>query len=114
LIIGFAAVAGLYFLPQHVPIPAVADFFLVCVAACVFGAIVIAMSKRGRGWGDSHRVALVSGALGFFFAIAPLRETHGAPGSVLVSIVAIGGLVWLARRVRKVQAPAMGAAPAVP
>jgi hypothetical protein len=113
LILGFAGVVGLYFLPQHVPIPAVLDFFLICFAAFVLGAILIAMSKRGRGWGDSHRVALVSGALGFFFAIAPLRETHGAPGSVLVALVGVGGLVWLARRVRKVRSP-VGADPAVP
>ena len=110
LILGFGGVAAMYQLPQHTPIPAVIDYFLVWIAAGAFGVAVIVMSKRGRGWGDSHRVALASGALAFYFAISPLR---GQPITVLVSVVGAIALVWVFLRTRRNEAGVMAVAPKV-
>jgi hypothetical protein len=110
LILGFLGVVAMYGLPQHLLIPAAADFLLLWVVAGGFGALVLAMSKRGRAWGDQHRLALAAGALGFYFAISPLR---GGPIGVLVSLIGIGGLVWLARRMKRPTVPTMTTVPTV-
>lgn len=107
--LGFAGVVGMYALPQHLLVPAAVDFFVVWLAAAIYGVAVVGLSKRGLGWGDRHRLSLASGAIAFYFALAPLR---GGPTGILVALIGVGCLVWLGRRTRRSSLQAAAPAPA--
>jgi hypothetical protein len=71
------------------------------------GVTWFAWRMSGRiGFSDRHKLALVSGALGFFiFIMAPTREWAPGPpdnpqGMVLVGLATLVFLVWLSRRLR--------------
>jgi len=38
----------------------------------LFLLLILHMNKRGAGWDDRHRLALINGALGFFLVLGPL------------------------------------------
>jgi uncharacterized membrane protein len=64
-------------------------------------ALIQRWAKR-PGWGMEHRLALVSGVMGFFIVFSPVFEfvipSKNMTGLTLVNGLALGGLVWLARR----------------
>jgi peptidoglycan/LPS O-acetylase OafA/YrhL len=62
-------------------------------------------------WTDIHRLALASGALGFFVLLAPLAELDttrpdNPAGMTVVGVAAALLLVWLGRRTRREIDPA--------
>lgn len=72
-----------------------------------WGAWRLVRRASGEGaWDDAGRLALASGALGFFILIAPLSELDAArldnpAGMTLVALAALAFLVWLRFRVRR-------------
>ena len=63
------------------------------------------MSGEG-GWSDEEKLALVSGALTFFIALAPLSEFDASrpdnpTGMTVVGLVALIFLIWLRRKTRR-------------
>jgi hypothetical protein len=78
----------------------------VLAIVAVEGLAVLALWRWSArpGWGAPHRLALASGALGFFIALDPLIEFGSHPagkvttGITLVGLATLLGLVWLARR----------------
>jgi hypothetical protein len=72
------------------------------------GWVVLRASGGGMKWSDKHRLALASGALGFFILLAPLQEldkkrADNTTGMVLVGLAAVIFLIWIALRIRGVQ-----------
>jgi hypothetical protein len=93
---------AVYVVPGKAPIGLVP----VLATAGLEGLAVLALwrwSARG-GWGAPHRLALASGALGFFIVLDPFVEFglhpagKAATGMTLVGLLTLLGLVWLARR----------------
>lgn len=70
------------------------------------GAALRKMTRRGAGWTDRHKMALVSGALIFFISLTPFYEmpearTDNPAGMMYVGLAMAVFLIWLSRRVRK-------------
>jgi hypothetical protein len=83
-------------------------------------ALVLRMSGGAHAWSDRHRLALVSGGVCFFVLLAPLLEfgkhepgqgdpTKPMTGMTLVALTALGFLLWLGRRIRRLNSPAPAA-----
>lgn len=84
------------------------------VAVAVFGVWRVRTWSARPGWGAEQRLALASGAMGFFLLLAPLLElSHpgGKPtqGMTLAALVWLVGLIalalWTGRRARRASAP---------
>lgn len=73
-----------------------------------WAGMVFWLVRRGSGygtWTDQGRLALVSGALGFFILLAPLSELDTSrpddtTGMTLVALASLAFLAWLQRAVR--------------
>jgi hypothetical protein len=86
---------------------------LVIGLVILVGWIVLRMSSSGFGWTDRHKLALASGALGFFILLAPLQEldknrTDNTTGMTIVGLMMAIFLIWLALRVRAIERSAIG------
>jgi hypothetical protein len=111
LLIGFAGTFGWFFLVWVVPqtrVPAAATLGLMVLLVVVITGAVLRLSGGGR-LPDQHRLALVSGALGFFILLAPLQEldkkrTDNTTGMALVGLAMLVLLLWIHRRIRRGEA----------
>jgi hypothetical protein len=98
----FAVLVNLFLLSAIIPVRLI-PIAIVAGVDLVSIVVVLQWSKR-PGWGMRHRLALASGAMGFFIVFAPIQEfvipDHDAhkAGLTLVNLLALGGLIWLARR----------------
>jgi hypothetical protein len=63
--------------------------------------LVLRWSGRMRAWDDRHRLALVTGLLSFFVVFGVLSDLERFEGKSLVSLAAVVGLLYVARRVRR-------------
>jgi hypothetical protein len=88
--------AWLYLLPVLVPVAAVEVALMVLTA--ILATLRVRSWARRAGWGPQHRLALASGALGFWIIVAPAAVATGLP---FVALVALGWLIFLARRVAR-------------
>jgi hypothetical protein len=109
----FAYFVTLWVLPAKIPAAWVTT--LVMVGVLTLEALTVRLWSSRVGWSRVHRLALASGALGFFLLLAPLlelgAETHGKPtaGMTLVASFFAALLIMLARRQgRGVRAPGRG------
>jgi len=110
LALGLAGTAMLFVLVWLLPRtgihPAFVILAMVLLAAFV-GWIVPALATR-PGFSDKHRLALVSGALGFFILLSPLQEWDRArpdntAGMSVVGLAILAMLLCLGHRMRQRQ-----------
>lgn len=99
----FAVLVNLFLLRTLIPVPLI-PIGLVVGVDLVSVLVVRGWSKRSN-WGLRHRLALTSGVMGFFIVFSPLLEfviPHKPDvymtGLTLINLLALGGLIWLARR----------------
>jgi hypothetical protein len=104
---GFAATVGFFVLAWAAPNTSIsaAVLFLLTLAYCAAIWRGIAWLAHGQPLPDRQRLALASGALGFFVLLAPLQDmdptrADNTAGMGIVGLVAALFLVWLERRVR--------------
>lgn len=111
LLIGFLGTLALFFLAWVLPNtsvhPAITILLMVGLVILV-GWAVLRLSGGGMKGSDKHRLALASGALGFFIFLAPLQEldknrTDNTKGMALVALAAAILLIWMALRIRCVE-----------
>jgi hypothetical protein len=108
VVFGFGATLAFFFINwvwPHLNVPVLLTL-LGTVALAIFNARRVWKMSCNGTWGDEHRLALASGALGFFMLLAPLQEldasrTDNTTGMTLVGLVALSLLIWLGRRVRR-------------
>ncbi|MDD4868995.1 MAG: hypothetical protein PHR77_00440 [Kiritimatiellae bacterium] len=73
----------------------------------IVAILVWNISGYGRLWSDLHRLALISGALGFFILLAPFHELANAKrpdntaGMTAVGLATFILLLWLKRRLKQ-------------
>lgn len=98
----FTYFVTLWVLPAKIPAAWVTA--LVMLGVLTLEALTVRRWSSRVGWSREHRLALASGALGFFLLLAPLlelgAETHGKPtaGMTLVASFFAALLIMLARR----------------
>jgi hypothetical protein len=106
-LVGFVSTVAFFAAQWVLPTVNLAPFGVVgatIALATLIGWLVLRWSRR-MNWGGQQRLALASGALGFFILLAPLLELHppqnGKPyaGMTLAALALLVGLIWLARRV---------------
>ena len=97
---------SLFFLRNLIPI-ALIPFGIVAGVDLLSVLLVRRWAKRS-GWGVRHQLALVSGVMGVFIVASPFFEFviprqpgHNPTGLTLVDLCALGGLIWLAWRVKR-------------
>ncbi len=102
----FAVLVNLFILRTIIPVPLI-PIGIVAGVDLVSVLVVRRWSKR-PGWDMRHRLALASGVMGFFIVFSPLfefviphRPDLHMTGLTLVNLVALIGLIWLARRVAR-------------
>jgi len=102
----FVVLVNLFFLRNLIPI-ALIPFGIVAGVDLLSVLLVRRWAKRS-GWGVRHRLALVSGVIGVFIVASPFFEFviprqpgHNPTGLTLVDLCALGGLIWLAWRVKR-------------
>lgn len=102
----FAVLVNLFFLRTIIPVPLIPIGIVVGVDLA--SVLVVRRWSKRPGWGMRHRLALVSGVMGFFIVFSPLfefviphRPDLHMTGLTLVNLVALIGLIWLARRVAR-------------
>jgi hypothetical protein len=107
-LLGFGATLIFFFINWGWPNLGVPVFITLLADLCLVGAIVhiIYASAQRQGWDDKYRLALASGALGFFVLLAPLQEldttrTDNTSGMSLVAMAFLLFLVYLWRRVKQ-------------
>ncbi len=113
---GFLATAGLFLLAWALPetrIPALVTMLLMAGLTALTGRVVLKRLGAGIVWSERHQLALAAGALGFFILLTPLQEMDPArpdntAGMTLVGIVALLFLVWMARRMKRMDRIATG------
>lgn len=90
-------------------IPVAVIPFVIIAGVDLLGILLVRHWSRRSGWGASHRLALTTGVMGFFMVISPLLEfkVH-MTGITLVNLLALGGLIWLARRTASFEAANLG------
>jgi hypothetical protein len=71
---------------------------MVAIAAC--SSWRVASWSHRPGWGAEQRLALASGAFGFWLVLSPLFYATGLP---LVALVFLALLIWLARRTARLE-----------
>ncbi len=108
VLIGFVGTLALFFLAWVMPHTGIHP--LVVIGLMVLLAVVVVWfiwhTSARAGFSDRHRLALVSGALGFFIVImAPVREwapnqPDNPAGMAIVGLAGLVFLIWLARRVK--------------
>ena len=93
---------ALWALPNIIPIGIVPVALMAVVAW--FAADRVRHWSADPGWGPPQRLALASGVIGFFLALAPLLEFGAHPagkstsGMTAFALITVVVLVWLARR----------------
>jgi hypothetical protein len=99
----FVVLVNLFILRMFIPV-ALIPFGIVAGVDLLSVLQVRRWSKRS-GWGACQRLALVSGVMGFSIVCSPLFEFVipkkpglNMTGLTLVNLLALGGLIWLARR----------------
>ena len=102
----FVVLVNLFFLRNLIPIALIP--FGIVAGVDLLGVLLLRQWSQRSGWGASHRLALVSGVMGLFIAASPFFEFvipqqpgHNPAGLVLVNLFALGGLIWLAWRVKR-------------
>lgn len=106
--VGFVGTLALFFLVWVVPksgIHPLLTMSLMTGLVILVGWLVLRMSGGGA-WTGRHKLAIASGALGFFILLAPLQEldktrTDNTTGMTVVALVMAIFLIWLALRIRK-------------
>lgn len=106
-LLGFGGTFAWFILSWVVPnLPAPVPVALLAMISIAWAVTWLARRMSGQGaWQDQHRLALASGALGFFILLAPLQQMDtsrpdNTSGMALVGLAASLGLVWLWRRVQ--------------
>ena len=107
-LVGFASTLVFFFMHWIFPEIGVPVPLTMLAAVLLVWMVVIAvrhMSGEG-GWSDEEKLALVSGALTFFIALAPLSEFDASrpdnpTGMTVVGLVALIFLIWLRRKTRR-------------
>lgn len=105
--VGFLGTFALFFLEWVVPKTGLHPIFLMLLVTglvILVGWIVLRMSGGGA-WTERHKLAIASGALGFFILLAPLQEldksrTDNTTGMAVVGLAMAVFLIWLALRIR--------------
>ncbi len=97
---------NLFFLRVILPIHVLP---ILCILATDLAAIYLVRRwARRPGWGMSQRLALVCGVMGVFIVFSPVFEfvlpNRTLTGLTLVNLLALGGLIFLARRVARFEA----------
>lgn len=109
LLIGFLGTLALFFLAWVLPntsVHAVLAIVLMVGLVILVGWAVLRLSGGGMKWSDKHKLALASGALGFFILLAPLQEfdrkrTDNTTGMALVGLAMLLLLLWICMRMRR-------------
>jgi len=108
-LIGFVGTLGLFFLawvlPQMGVYPIVTILMLMGLVVVV-GWLVLRMAGGGMVLSDRHKLALISGALGFFILLAPLQEldkkrADNTAGMTIVGLLMAVFLTWVVLRLRR-------------
>ena len=105
--VGFLGTVSLFFFEWVLPKTGLHPIFLILfVMALVIlvGWLVLRMSGGGA-WTERHKLAIASGALGFFILLAPLQEldktrTDNTTGMTVVALMMAIFLIWLALHIR--------------
>jgi len=105
--VGFLGTFALFFLEWVMPKTGLHPIFLMLLVTglvILVGWIMLQMSGGG-GWTERHKLAIASGALGFFILLAPLQEldktrTDNTTGMAIVGLAMAIFLIWLALRIR--------------
>lgn len=99
----FVVLLNLFIVRMFIPIALIPVAIIAGVD--LLGVLLVRRWSKRSGWGASHRLALVSGVMGFFIVCSPLFEFViprkaglNMTGLTLVNLLALGGLIWLARR----------------
>ncbi len=106
--VGFVGTLALFFLVWVVPksgIHPLLTMSLMTGLVILVGWLVLRMSGGGA-WTGRHKLAIVSGALGFFILLAPLQELDktrkdNTTGMTVVALMMAIFLIWLALHIRK-------------
>jgi len=73
---GFLGMTGQFFLIYYGAEKDHLNFMVTMVILLMYDLLflllILHMNKRGAGWDDRHRLALINGALGFFLVLGPL------------------------------------------
>jgi hypothetical protein len=103
---GFAVLGNLFVLRAILPLPLVPIALIVLVD--LLGVLAVSHWAQRPGWGMRHRLALASGVLGCFIILSPFFEfvlpNRDMRGLTLANLLALSGLIWLARWVDHVEA----------
>jgi hypothetical protein len=118
LAFGLASTVGFFILAWGAPntsIPPLALFFITA-AYCLVVWQGIRWMARGRVLAERQRLALASGALGFFILLAPLQQMDSTraddtAGMALVGLAAALFLLWLSWKTKARTAPLLAALP---
>ena len=106
---GFGSMVAIFIsawlLPRLIPLPIVPIASMLSILA--LGIWLMSHWTKRTNWGTPHRLAFISGVLGFFIALSPLIEfvvhpAHRNPtGMTLFTLAFLVGLIFLAWRVRR-------------
>jgi hypothetical protein len=107
-LMGFLMILGFYIIFWGLP-PKAPVFIVIALGIFLVGFFAWVISRantNGQYWDDKHRVALISGILGFFVFLSPIREfsttsPDNPNGMLIVGIIASVSLVWLWRIVSR-------------
>ncbi len=75
------------------------------IAVIIYSAWRVVRWSHSPGWGAEQRLALASGALGFWLILSPLFYTTGLPLVALVFLLLLIWLAWRTARRERAQAP---------
>ncbi len=112
LLIGFLGTLALFFLawvPPNTSVHPTITILLMAGLVILVGWAVIRLSGGGMKWSDKHKLAMGSGALGFFIVLAPLQEfdkkrSDNTAGMALVGLAMLLLLLWICMRMRRSEA----------
>lgn len=103
-LLGFAAAAGFFLTSFAFPgwgaPPWLTAAVLAGIAATV-GRLVLRWSRVAGAWTSQRQLALATGLLSLFIALAPVQEARGRTGSLLVAMATAALLAWLWRKVAR-------------
>ncbi len=88
----------LYFLAVYIVIGKVHNAYipiLLMIGLVCYSVVQSMRWARRAGWDARHRLALASGAFGFWIAVSPVAYATGVP---VVAVVFLALLIWLAKK----------------
>ena len=102
--------AAVYVLPETWSPPIALSIIGLALLDALTLFLLLRWSGSGGAWDDRHRLAWVSGGLGFFLLFGFSSDAENFAGRSCVSSLAILGLIsvciWVARRTREASSPA--------